>query len=134
LGIDLVGPDDPGTGVTRNDSGDYGPNALLSHPEILSARSRPGSRTVVRFRVDASSSNNYRIEFFASPIPDPTGFGEGMSYLGVFETAVEYNRNTFAATVADVPIGTYITATLTDTGSRITSEFSQAVPVTELQP
>ena len=94
------------------------------HPVILSAVS-DGDATLVRFNGLGT------VEFFASPEPDASGFGEGKTFLGAplsdgTERAVRLPR---------VAPGMFITATSTvsyttfPTASSATSEFSNAVEV-----
>ena len=57
------------------------------------------------------------IDFYASPLPDPTGFGQGRTYIGSTPLTTDANGNarfgsTFAATV---PAGQVIAATATMT-------------------
>ena len=127
LGIDLVSMNDGVSGVTPNDNldADNGPNGLLNHPTLFSAV-QAGGGTRVTFRVDAVGSRTYRVEFFSSPSPDPTGFGEGRTFLG-FQN-VTGTTATQTANLPAVPAGSYITATSTDVSpSPMTSEFSPAV-------
>jgi hypothetical protein len=140
LGIDLAAPNDAATvtGVTPNDPRDVdqGPNGLLNYPVILSAVTRPEAGTYVRFALDVPRSATYRVEFFASPAADPSGFGEGATYVGFTMVDVPAGTAPFtaAATLAAAPVGTFVTATVTNLSTRITSEFSAAVPVTPFQP
>jgi parallel beta-helix repeat protein len=116
LGIDLGGD-----GVTQNTTGGphTGPNNLQNFPTILSVDSG-----TVTFVLDSGANNDYTIDFYANAMPDPSGFGQGRTYLGsmdVFDVNVPY---TFHYT--PVPGELFITATATDFGGN-TSEFSGAV-------
>jgi hypothetical protein len=137
LGIDIAADGDPATGVTQNDphDADRGTNGLLNYPVILAAQPRPAGGTTVRFVLDTPINGKYRVEFFVSPAADPTGFGEGRTYLGFIELGPQPTSPLFAtADVAAAPTGSFVTATTTETSGRYTSEFSAAVPVTEYQP
>ncbi len=126
LGIDL---DDDG--VTTNDAGDgdSGSNDLLNYPVITSAAESSGT-VAVDFDLDVPDGN-YRVEFFTnSSGADPSGNGEGESFVGSVDVTVTSGvptpaSTTFAGTAGD------ITATATEDlgggsyGS--TSEFSAAV-------
>jgi hypothetical protein len=70
----------------------------------------------------------WRIEFFASPICDPSGHGEGQTFLGSTDVTPDDSCNAvFDVTLpVAVPVGQYITATATD---KSTSEFSLCIPV-----
>jgi hypothetical protein len=63
------------------------------------------------------------VEFFASPEPDPSGFGEGKTFL----RAVLGDGTEQTARLPAVAPGMFITAT--STVSTATSEFSNAAPV-----
>jgi hypothetical protein len=128
-GIDL-GND----GVTAN-SGPvaFDANDLANFPVITSAQSA-GGVTVVAATVHSFPYSNISIDFYADASPDPTGYGEGQTFLGTLTGATGANGN---ATVTDTfpvnTIGLYVTATATDDlGS--TSEFGQDVAVTPLVP
>ena len=118
LGIDLVSPADGATGVTPNDTGDLdaGPNALRNFPVIRSAEQVEGG-TRVTFAAPGATLGT-TIEFFATPAPDPTGFGEGRTYLG----STTWAGNTGTVTLPRALDGWYITAT----AGTPTSEFSFA--------
>lgn len=72
------------------------------------------------------ANSTYRVEFFANGACDPSGFGEGETFLGARSVTTDGAGNaTYAASfVAPVAPGTPITATATD-ASDDTSVFSQ---------
>src|SRR5262249_21776641 len=78
LGIDL-GP----TGVTPNDlgDGDSGPNGLQNFPELTVA-SLAGTSTNIQGTLNSNPGSTFRIEFFSSQFPNPSGFGEGQTFIG----------------------------------------------------
>ena len=122
LGIDL-GDD----GVTPNSPGSphMGPNLLQSFPVITSVTiSRGGTLITGTFNSDPNSS--FTVQFFANSAADPSGFGQGRTFLG--ETTVPTNASgngMFSVTVNPPPAGdTVLTATATDPNGN-TSEFSQ---------
>lgn len=155
LGIDLdprgVDPNGymPPQGVTLNDSGDVdaGPNNLLNFPVIQTAMITGGN-----LRVTGWARPGSLVEFFLAAA-DPSGFGEGQTYLftategsgadgdatsstygpgainGVAQGTDTTNRFSFTVpTPGGVSAGSYLTATARLSGS--TSEFSGLVPVT----
>ncbi len=128
LGIDL-GSD----GVTANDPGDAdaGPNNLQNYP-ILSAASSNGVSTAVRGSLNSSPATSFMIEFFASPVCDGSGNGEGQTFLGGTVVTTDGSGNAVIdATLPAPSVGQIVTATATDaTGN--TSEFSPCVVVTAL--
>ncbi len=125
IGIDLQASTDNvslGTSpfVTLNDSGDAdtGGNGLLNYPVIQTATITGGQLTLTGFARPGSS-----IELFIAA-PDPSGFGQGKTYLG---TVVEGS-----ASDQDATTGTYGPAAIngisqgTDTTNRF--KFVIAVP------
>jgi parallel beta-helix repeat protein len=120
LGID-VGDD----GVTPNDPGDadVGPNNFQNFPVFNSALVSSG-HVVVRGTIDTPSPQTVVLEFFANPVPipggDPSGYGEGETFLG---TATPEADGNFTAVLPSVAPGTVISATATDAAGN-TSEFA----------
>ncbi len=154
LGIDLdprgVDPNlyAPAQGVTLNDAGDAdaGPNNLLNFPVIQTAQLGGGNLTVSGWARPGSL-----IEFFIAAA-DPTGFGEGQTYVltategsgadtdatsstygpgavnGVVQGTDTTNRFAFTVpTPGGVAPGVLLTATARLAGN--TSEFSAALVV-----
>jgi trimeric autotransporter adhesin len=126
LGIDLLGGREDANGVTRNDAQDRddGGNDLMNYPDRLMATD-DGAATVVKGRIDFPDPQSVTIELFANTAPDPSGFGEGETFLG---TATPDAKGRFTATLPAGLAGQWITATATDSAGN-TSEFSEAVLV-----
>lgn len=127
LGIDLGNE-----GVTANDhcDPDTGPNNLQNFPVLLSAVPGTGS-IAVRGTLDSAPSTSYRIEFFSSPVCDPSGHGEGQRFLGSKVVTTDPSCGaTFDATLPAV-LGPRekLTATATDPDGN-TSEFSACISPT----
>ena len=150
LGINLIGGTEDGNGVTLNDAGDVdtGPNDLLNFPILEKAVISSGNLTISGFAPPGSI-----IEFFVAAA-DPSGFGEGQTFLtaldegrgddldattgtygpgpinGLQQGTDTTNRFRFTIpTPAGVALGTLLTATATDEFNS-TSEFSGNVTVT----
>src|SRR5438552_1463580 len=125
LGIDL-GRD----GRTDNDAGDTddGANHLQNFPVVTNVLS--GSNVVVIQGFLSSAANTtYRLEFFANTRCDPSGFGEGETFLGATSVTTDATgTNRFSATLP--PLGICLpfvaTATATDPNGN-TSEFSKCI-------
>jgi len=129
IGIDL-GAD----GVTLNDDlaqdADVGPNGLQNFPVLTEALS--GNSTTVSGTLDSEASTQFRVEFFSSPAADPSGHGEGETYLGATNviTDVDGGASFTASVPGTAPVGDAVTATATGVAAGAltdTSEFSQSV-------
>jgi CSLREA domain-containing protein len=131
LGINL-GTD----GVTANDLGDIdiGPNNLQNFPVLALAISNGGITTVTG-SLNSAANTAFTLEFFSEPACDPSGHGEGKTFLGAaVVTTNSINIATFGvAFPALVTSGQNITATATDPANN-TSEFSACVGVLNQPP
>jgi parallel beta-helix repeat protein len=130
LGIDLGGD-----GVTANDAcdPDVGPNQLQNFPVLLLAAASSSSLTVSG-SLNSVGSTLYRLEFFANSACNPSGFGEGETFIGWTSVTTRPSSNcsiTFGVTfpVSGLTTNDLITATATDPFLN-TSEFSQCLRVT----
>jgi len=141
LGINLVAPNDPTSGpakgVTPNDGDDpstgaidpdhdNGPNHLQNFPLITAVD--VVNQTITGTLNSTPQTSDFTIEFFASPSCDPSGHGEGKTFIGsILTTATDPNGNVGPFTLSNpiVPFsaGDVITATATDPAGN-TSEFS----------
>lgn len=124
LGIDLGGD-----GVTPNHTGFAdGPNYLQNYP-ILSFAAFD-LQGVAGF-MPGEPGQTYRVELFRNAQADPSGYGEGRTFVGSTDVVTDTAGN--ASFYVDLPgqlvFGEYITATATDLSGN-TSEFSTAIPVT----
>ena len=127
LGIDLNF-----TGVTDNDANDAdaGPNDRLNFP-VLSLADATATSVHITGSINTELNKTLRIEFFASPTPDASNYGEGQRYLGfVMVQTLANNTVNFSKTLAisGVLPGQVVTATATDQAGN-TSEFSLALLV-----
>jgi trimeric autotransporter adhesin len=132
LGINLNGSLDGFTGpVTPNDpgDGDGDANGLQNFPVLTSASA--GSSTTVVGTLNSTPNTTFRIEFFASDAADPTGFGEGQTFLDFTTVTTDGNGDaSFTVTLQSaVALGQVVTATATDPAGN-TSEYSQSVAAT----
>lgn len=117
LGIDLYLP-----GVNQNDAGDTdsGPNEEMNYPVIDTViYNGMISETQISGTLDTQNPETCTIEIFLA-IPDPSGYGEGMMYLGTSTPDASGNWN---YTVIGINEGDFITTTATDANFN-TSEFS----------
>ena len=134
LGIDLFRGYFGGTGgVTLNDpgDGDTGGNGLQNFPVLLSATTS-GKTVTIRGTLGSLPSGQFTLEFFSSPTGDPSGFGEGATFLGsALVTTDGAGQAAFSVTLpAGVAAGAAATATATRVSTGDTSEFSAWIAVT----
>ncbi len=133
LGIDLAND-----GVTANDppealDADTGPNGLQNFP-VLGSVALTESGATITGTLDSSASDTFEVQFFSSPSQDPSGYGEGQTYLGDETVNTDSaGHATFSADVA-TPVGSWITATATLDYATDTSEFSAAIEVPAAPP
>ena len=130
LGIDLMGD-----GVTPNhgDTIASGPNNLENYPMITSGGY--GTTTTAGFSFVGLPESSYTIDFYANPIADPSGYGQGNRYLGSTTVTTDANGQVNPPISINLPANTnpnqWISATATDQ-SGDTSEFSAAWQLTAL--
>jgi VCBS repeat-containing protein len=94
-------------------------------PTFLSAVAS-ATQTTVRGFLDSAPNTTYTIEFFANPMRDPCGYGQGKTYLGSTTVTTDGNcEGDFQVSFAIVvPAGQFISATATDPNNK-TTEFSK---------
>lgn len=123
-------------GVTMNDGcgdADTGPNGFQNFPVLVSAVVA-GSNTTIDFDLD-TAAGDYRVEFFSVLAADPTGHGEGRTFLGAEQVSVSATCDESFEVELPVgaPEGALVTATATPldggqpSGFGGTSEFAAAV-------
>ncbi|HOW26549.1 MAG TPA: right-handed parallel beta-helix repeat-containing protein, partial [Bacteroidales bacterium] len=141
LGIDLdedSDNNDEPDGVTTNDVNDpdAGVNNYQNFPVLTTAVSNISSYTTITGTINTVSNAEVIVEFFASPGVDPTGYGEGRTYLG--STTVTTDGSGDAPISIELPVGvpsgSYIstTATLHSGDCYSTSEFSNGIMATTI--
>ncbi|PYS62142.1 MAG: hypothetical protein DMF74_14270 [Acidobacteria bacterium] len=121
LGIDLTP-----VFVTANDNcdGDTGANNLQNFPVITSAVTN-STTTTIQGTLNSTANTQFRIEFFANAACDPSGNGQGQTFLGFTNATTDASCNaSFSLSIPNsVVTGPIITATATDSNNN-TSEFS----------
>jgi hypothetical protein len=122
LGIDLNLD-----GVTPNDNcdTDTGPNNLQNYPVITSASFGSGF-VMLSGTLDSVPNTMFRLEFFSSAACDPSGFGEGQTFLGSTMVMTDGSCNASFGPLMFVISSAhlFVTATATDPSNN-TSEFSR---------
>ncbi|MEI7970821.1 MAG: DUF4347 domain-containing protein, partial [Betaproteobacteria bacterium] len=140
LGIDLISDANEATGaVTANDAGDgdSGGNGLQNFP-VLMGVTRIGTQAIFDGALNSTANTTFRLEFFASPSADASGYGEGQTYLASTTVTTAGDGNavfSFSASGLPVSGGQFITATATRMSGATavaTSEFSLAIVATTL--
>ncbi|MEQ1861587.1 MAG: hypothetical protein ABMA13_16825, partial [Chthoniobacteraceae bacterium] len=127
-GIDLLG----GPGVTPNDplDADTGANGLQNFP-VLTSATLSAAMSNVSGSLHSTAGATFLIDFYASAVADPSGFGEGQVFLGNIGVTTDGSGDApfnFNPGAMAPPPGSFITAVATD-GAGNSSEFSAALPV-----
>lgn len=122
-------------GPTPNDACDAdvtGSNFLQNFP-VLTKAETDGSTTTIEGILNSNASQAFEIELFSNDVADPSGFGEGQTYLDVvnINTDGSCNANFSIVLPFAVPAGKFITATATNSTGN-TSEFSAALEVVSI--
>ena len=87
LGINL------GSGPTPDHApGTPGPNDYENYP-VLSLAENDGTGTTIQGTLSESPNTSYLLQFFASPQPDPSGYGQGKVLLGSMNVQTDANGN-----------------------------------------
>jgi titin len=130
-------------GALGIDLGGYGVNSIYDCESGMSANAANagqnfptlsnvycGTITRIRGTMDGKTGKTYTLQFFASPIGDSSGYGEGQLFLGQTNLTLgsSCSSNFTVYLPAPIPTGWVLTATATD-ASNNTSEFSAWVPV-----
>lgn len=119
LGIDLES-----NFVTPNDSldADSGPNTLQNYP-VLSSTVSSATESYIGGTLHSTPSTTFTLDFFSNTVPDPSGFGEGETYLGSMSVTTDASGNASFIYVGP-PLGAGVFVTSTATAPTGTSEFS----------
>jgi titin len=106
-------------------------NRSLAAP-VLTSAINPGTGTKVQGNYQGAASTNYVLEFFSNVAADPSGHGEGQTFLAsITVTTNATGKATFSILLGPVAVGHFITSTATDPLND-TSEFSNAVKAASL--
>jgi len=112
-------------------------NHSQNYPVLISAVGHADGTTTLRGLFKSTPNTNYRLEFFANPAADPSGFGEGQTFLdAVGVTTDGFGHASFTVTLGFLPVGTSLTATATDLTTNVgdTSQFSNDIQVANHTP
>ncbi len=108
-------------------------NQNLEPPALASATNANKKTTVIGSLTGFAASTEYLIQFFSNKTADPSGFGEGQTYLGSLQvTTGASGAASFQIVFSkSIPVGESISATATDP-SNDTSGFAADVTVSSL--
>jgi len=127
LGADLLDDGD----VLANDhgDGDSGPNNLMNYPEVTTAL-LTGTVLTVDGQIDTVPNQYTNMFFFANSECDPSGFGEGESFLGSYgvlagATGIAHFQRTFT----NPALGGRMIITMSASDPESSSEFSRCEPI-----
>jgi CSLREA domain-containing protein len=117
LGIDL---NDGGVTANDTDDSDSGPNGLQNFPVITAVMPGVGF-TTIQGTLNSTPNTSFLLQFFSNASCDPSGNGEGQTFLGTATPANAVTDGTgnatFTVTVPTVVTpGRVITSTATDVG------------------
>jgi hypothetical protein len=106
-------------------------------PPTLTSVTAGKDQTVISGSLTSAANTTYTLEFFANTIANPSGFGEGQTFLGAANVANNANSSqvvdfTVTLSVAIPPAEQVLTATATDPNNN-TSPFSNALTTQFLQ-
>jgi hypothetical protein len=111
-----------GRGIDLNTSNNA--NNKLAAPTLTSAVNASGTSTTVQGSISGAPNTTYTLEFFSNVTADPSGFGQGQTFLSsVTVTTDSTGSGKFTVTLGPVTVGEFITATTTDPLND-TSQFS----------
>ena len=112
------------SGILLTGSGNHAQTA-----PVLTAASGGGSGSNVEGSLTSVLDTTFLIQFFNSPIADPSGIGQGQTFLG--STTVTTSGSGTAAInfnlTTNLLVGSWVTVTATNQSTGDTSEFSNAV-------
>ncbi|WP_338416332.1 cadherin domain-containing protein, partial [uncultured Sphaerotilus sp.] len=125
-------------GLTANDVGDTdsGANTLLNTP-VLTSADLQGADVRMRGEINTTAGTTLRIEFFSSALgtEDPTGYGEGATWLGYTEVTTDSAGRALIdvtlagmAPAADARVSATATVKTGAATYSATSEFAMNVP------
>lgn len=113
-------------GPTLNDpcDTDIGPNGLQNFP-VLTSVSISGGTANITGKLNSTANSQFYLEFFSNSSEDPSGFGEGQTFIGSTIVSTDGGCNAGFTVNLAVPDGQQsISATATDLATGSTSEFS----------
>jgi hypothetical protein len=121
-----------GNSIFDNDAGIVLDSAYIANNNqaapLLIAAINSSTGTTITGTLAGYPGINFRIEFFSNPSPDPSGFGEGQTFLDFAQVTTDAQGNFTANLPTALPLGTFLSATATDAGGN-TSQFAADITV-----
>jgi hypothetical protein len=133
LGIDLVAQGDPSGVVTPNPVPSaspvrVGPNNLQPYP-VLTTAIGGGSTSAIQGSLYSVPNTTFLVQFFTSAVPDPWGYGQGLTPIGAATVTTDNSGNAKLSFLpaTSLAANAWVTSTATNLATGDTSEFSNAV-------
>jgi hypothetical protein len=106
---------------------DFGANRHQNYPVLLSAQAN-GSNLSLEGELRSTPNRDFRIEVFGNTECDPSGTGEGRTFLGAPDASTgTAGVVQLSAALSDAGGQPFVTATATDLATNETSEFSPCI-------
>jgi hypothetical protein len=105
------------------DDPDAGANNLQNHPVITTATFFSG-QVLIAGTLNGTPNSTFDIDIFSNLACDPSGFGEGQTFLGTITVSTDANGDAVINGGVTHSGGGVITATATNTSTEDTSQFS----------
>ena len=103
-----------------------GANNQQSAPVLTSV-----TATTIQGKLSGQANTAFRIEFFSNTAPDPSGFGEGQTFIGFINATTNSSGQANFSFTPTVSFTQFVAATATDPSNN-TSAFSLCSGVTDL--
>ena len=121
-GIDLVNLASPDTFTINDFQSAAQPIDFVQDAPAVTGVTTSGSSTVISWTLNSTPNTTFAVDFFANTAPNPSGFGDGRTFLTTNSFTTDGDGNvSFNLTVSST--NKYISATATSSTNN-TSEFS----------
>lgn len=122
IGIDLGLPNGSLDGITANDAVDA--DSIQNYPILTAAPIAAGAVTISG-TLNSKASSTFRIEFFSNATGDPSGHGEGQTFIGFMNVTTDGTGNAgFTSPALPFPAGQTVFSATATSSTNNTSEYS----------